>query len=77
MQREQMALSQRQHAESLALQREQMDRPVAAIQKNVSLATSQMVNDQQTAKNNLRGIRSTYSQFLDNEDTGGGKEKLG
>ena len=77
MQREQMALSKLQHEESMALQREAMDKPVAAIQKNVSLATSQMVNDQQTAKNNLRGIRSTYSQFLDDEGTGGGKEKLG
>ena len=77
MQREQMAISQRQHEESMALQREQMDKPVAAIQKNVSNATQQMVSDQQTAKNNLRGIRSTYSQFLDGEGGRGKRETLG
>ena len=63
LQKEQMALSQRQHEESLALQREAMDRPVASVQKNVSLATKDMVENQEAARNNLKGIRSTYSLF--------------
>lgn len=80
LQREQMALSQRQHEESLALQREAMDRPVAAVQKNVSLATKDMVENQQTERNNLKGIRSTYSLFArqkGDDDEGGKGTKLG
>lgn len=80
MQREQQAQSQRQHEESMALQREAMDRPVAAVQKNVSLATQQMVEDQQAERNNLKGIRSTYSLFAKqqkDEEEGGKGTKLG
>ena len=79
MQREQQAQSQRQHEESMALQREAMDKPVAAVQKNVSLATQQMVENQQTERNNLKGIRSTYSLFAkqQDEDEGGKGTKLG
>ena len=80
LQREQMALSQRQHEEILALQREAMDKPVAGIQKNISLAEQQLVRDQEQARNNLRGIRSTYSMFRQQEEEkggGGGATKLG
>lgn len=81
LQREQQALSQRQHEESMALQREAMRKPVAAIQKNVSLATQNMVQDQAAERNNLRGIRSTYSMFAkrqeDDETASGGATKLG
>jgi hypothetical protein len=79
LQREQMAQAQRQHEESLALQREAMDKPVAAVQKNVSLATSEMVENQEQERNNLKGIRSTYSLFHKQEDDeqGGKGTKLG
>ena len=81
LQREQMAAAQRQHEESLALQREQIDRPVAAVQKNVSLATQEMVGNQEAARNALKGIRSTYSMFArrreDEEDNPAGKTRLG
>lgn len=81
LQREQQALSQRQHEESMAMQRDAMNRPVAAIQKNVSLATQNMVQDQAAERNNLRGIRSTYSMFAkrqeDDETASGGATKLG
>ena len=79
LQKEQMALQQRQHEESLALQREAMDRPVAAIAKNVSLATKDMVENQTAERNNLKGIRSTYSLFrrqAEEDDTAKGT-KLG
>lgn len=81
LQREQMALSQRQHEESLALQRDAMDRPVAAVQKNISLATQEMVADQQAERNSLKGIRSTYSMFAkkaeDDDNANGARSKLG
>ena len=80
LQREQLALSQRQHEESLALQKEAMDRPVAAVQKNVSLATRDMVENQAAERNNLKGIRSTYSLFrkqAGDDDEGGKGTKLG
>lgn len=79
LQREQMAQSQRQHEESLAMQREAMDKPVAAVQKNVSLATEDMVKNQEAERNNLRGIRSTYSLFRKqaDEDESGKGTKLG
>lgn len=81
IQREQMAVSQKQHEESMAMQRDAMNRPVAAIQKNVSLATQNMVQDQAAERNNLRGIRSTYSMFAkrqeDDETASGGATKLG
>ena len=81
LQREQQALSQRQHEESMAMQREAMNKPVAGIQKNVSLATQNMVQDQAAERNNLRGIRSTYSMFAkrqeDDETASGGATKLG
>lgn len=81
LQREQMALQQRQHEESLALQREAMDKPVAAVAKNVSLATQEMVSNQQAERNNLKGIRSTYSMFAkksEDDDSGNGSgTKLG
>lgn len=81
MQQQQMDLQQRQHEESMALQREALDKPIAAIAKNVSSATEQIVGDQETARNNLRGIRSTYSQFAKKakgaETDDAGKTKLG
>ena len=81
IQREQMAVSQKQHEESMAMQRDAMNRPVASIQKNVSLATQNMVQDQAAERNNLRGIRSTYSMFAkrqeDDETASGGATKLG
>lgn len=81
LQREQMALSQRQHEESLALQRDALDKPVAAVQKNISLATQEMVADQQAERNNLKGIRSTYSMFAkraeEDDNANGAKSKLG
>lgn len=79
MQRQQMAQSQRQHEESLALQREAMDQPVAAVAKNVSLATKEMVENQSAERNTLKGIRSTYSLFqkqADDDDAAKGT-KLG
>lgn len=80
LQRQQMAQTQRQHEESLALQKEAMDKPVAAVQKNVSLATSDMVENQEAERNNLKGIRSTYSLFRkqsDDDESGGKGTKLG
>lgn len=82
IQREQLALSNRQHEESMAIQREALDKPVAAVAKNVALATQQMVGDQQAERATLRGIRSTYSQFArrraDDDGSGtGGKTRLG
>ena len=80
LQRDQMAQSQRQHEESLALQREGMDKPVAAVQKNVSLATHDMVENQQQERNNLKGIRSTYSLFrkqAEDDEQGAKGTKLG
>lgn len=76
-----MALQQRHHEESMALQREALDKPVAAIAKTVGLQTEQMVQNQQSERQALRGIRSTYSLFNKNQgedDSGAGRGmKLG
>lgn len=82
LQREQMALSQRQHEEQMALQREALDKPVAAIARTVSQETRDMVDNQQSARNALRGIRSTYGLYArrGGDDDGGGtggKTRLG
>lgn len=81
LQREQQALSQRQHEESMALQREALDKPVAAIARTVSQETRDMVDNQTSARNNLRGIRSTYDLYAKraDDDAGGtgGKTRLG
>ena len=79
MQKRQMELMQRQHEDTLALQREAMDKPVAAVQKSVSTATADMVENQEAERNNLRGIRSTYSIFArrKDDDDGGRGTKLG
>ena len=80
LQKEQMALSQRQHEESMALQKSALDKPVAGVAKSVSLETQNMVENQQTERNNLKGIRSTYSRFRQqsDDDSGSGSgTKLG
>lgn len=80
LQREQMALSQRQHEESMALQREALDKPVAAIARTVSQETRDMVDNQTAARNSLRGIRSTYGLYAKRDDDAGGtggKTRLG
>lgn len=78
MQKEQMALQQQQHEDSLALQREAMNKPVAAVAKSVSTATQDMLDNQAAQRNNLHGIRSTYSLFTKKKDDDSGSgTKLG
>lgn len=77
LQKEQMEQQKKQQEESLALQREAMNKPVAAVAKSVSTATQDMLDNQAAARSNLRGIRSTYSLFSKKDEENGKGTKLG